>query len=816
MNRIYWKLRKRVKNIIFKIKIFLFKNKDYIYDKKLEGILYFSLLKEVLKQIFINLIIIVITFYIDLVILHELNNRIVIDNDLLFNLLVAMLGIAGVFLGLYCSNIMSIFSTRYVNAPKNLTKLFENDLLTNRSIHSITSYLIFAVIILIFDLCGKQPGIFFLIICGIRGIKIIVSYSLIGGRTFQLADTYKVVDFVYKEIYKNFEFIKGENFFSQDINFQNYCKERTQKLLEALKEINSYNIESKEFRSASMEEFMTSNLKLINYYWKIKSQIPYDSYWYDKKKVYKKWYSASDTEVMSAINTGNSIGYRIENDYEWFEKSLMDLNKSCLEIITNSIAFSGMYKWLMKIKGIGSSSIEAGNLTFYLKNINELQDNVVKLVNDNGKLADTSEEMALVEVIMIIYINIIIEMKKYIQNIDIENILNSSINYSKISNINFRNKYYNYEDIVKLYSGIHVELKLEKKQITPNWYIKQVLAKHIHDDILNLYFRLDKIVNCYVPKFSNELLENKKYASTMIVYSKMSEMKSEIKGLLSSLKVCLVKLESYHIEKSIVWGENPSDDIEKKIVQNFREIPTKWSKCASAFTLYHWKEYNNFPDLLGECYNYVCEFLIESLEKMDFSSFSEVYKNLWKLAILYQEKIREDLIKTEEYNNKDGILVAYSSTIVEYGYISGYAYILGEIIGDEKWKDLINESFKEVIKNSLEKNEELCEKIIVDLNIPNSTMPFIYNRDLIHTDWKQRIEFKFRNLDCLKWRDEKFMKVLVTESNLLKAIIGYFDDLNFLHCEAYEVFAVEVVNKYLPVNKRYVSRTRWEKKLDYV
>lgn len=814
MQRIYWGLRKILKNRIFRVKIFLFGVRNYLYDKKGECGFYLIILKKVVKQIFVNILIIWIAFGIEKLFSSIVNNRLEINNQLFSDLLIAMVGVSGIFLGLYCSNMMSIFSTRYANAPKQLASLFENDLLTNRSINSITNYLVFSILILIINLCGIQPGIVLVIICGIKGIDIVVSYGMIGRRTFQLADTYHVIDYVYREIYKNLKIINRVRLFSKDINFQNHCKERTEKLLEVLDEVNDYNIQSPDYRTASMEEFMSSNLYLINNYWKIKPNIVFNSYWYAEKAIYKKWYSASDHEISLAIETNTSIGYRMEKDYDWLENNLMKLNQKSLNVILESETFNRMYKWLMKIDGICSTAVQTGNLNLYVTYVTGLQDKVFHLITENKKITSTNEEMALVESVLMIYIKIIIEIRKYVENVDVENILSKATEYYKVSDIKFARKYYNYEDIVKLYNGINAEIKLEGERITPDWYIKQIVAKHIYDDILCLHIEMEKIVINYVPQFGEELLEKEKFAGAMIVYSKMSELKSKTQDLLPKLTSLLQRIEAFHIEKTIVWSENPCNSFEDDLEAIIRQMPTKWSKCASAFTLNLWEEYNSFPDLLGECYNYVCEFLIEALENADYSMFSEGYKNLWGLVLLYQEVSRKELIKIKESYRQDAVLAVFSNPIIDYGYISGYAYIFGEIIGDNKWKNIVSQSFEQNVEKMAEDSVNTCERLASIMQIPDILRPGIHNRDIIHTNWKQRIERSINELDCLKWENRQFMQVLFTESRLLKAAIGFKDDYQLLHCEAYEIFAVEVLNKHLPVDKKFVSRGKWEKKLD--
>jgi len=70
------------------------------------------------------------------------------DQAIAVDIFLGGLGIAGVILGLYCSNIVSIFSAKYANAPDRLSQLFQRDIITNRCVRQIISYIVFCIILL--------------------------------------------------------------------------------------------------------------------------------------------------------------------------------------------------------------------------------------------------------------------------------------------------------------------------------------------------------------------------------------------------------------------------------------------------------------------------------------------------------------------------------------------------------------------------------------------------------------------------------------------------------------------------------------------
>ena len=85
---------------------------------------------------------------------------------------------------------------------------------------------------------------------------------------------------------------------------------------------------------------MKHNVALIYTYWQEKSKISYDSYWYDDKVVYKKWYSASDTEIEMALKTGTLLGYNTEKNYLWLEEDIEQINDNGLQYLINQKSFA--------------------------------------------------------------------------------------------------------------------------------------------------------------------------------------------------------------------------------------------------------------------------------------------------------------------------------------------------------------------------------------------------------------------------------------------------------------------------------------------
>lgn len=820
MEKLYWKGRKIKNAVLFKIKAFFHKRRDELESKKDDLLFEKNVVKEVIKAFIKNICIIALILFLEQILVSEkcdgifpyglqkwiikTNALVVEDRSLLTDVLSAIVGVAGVFLGLYCANIMSMYAEKYANAPQSISRLFENDIVSNKCIKAITNYLIFSVVVLFLQIIQIDIGIIMLIVLGVKAIKIIVSFAFMSRRTYQFSDMYYVTNAVYKEIYRNLLHLNKGKMFTHDKNFQKYYKKQVKKCVGILAEINNYNLEKEEKISASVESFMKHNVALIYTYWQEKGKISYDSYWYDDKVVYKKWYSASDTEIEMALKTGTLLGYNTEKNYLWLEEDIEQINDNGLQYLINQKSFAGLIRWLGTLENLSERAVESGNVVYYVDYLYKIQK---KLQNTIGKEKfSLEEEMALAEHIVVGYLGVLVGVRKYIEKWSEESCFCDVKLFERKSWKN-PNRFYNYFDVNKIYDGVKAEIRLEKHRITPEWYINQVVAKHYYDELLQIYIKVNDSVNKYIPELAKELLNQKRDAGAMVVFAKYSEVKSKVDMLDVLIADRLDWLLGYHKEQSIVWNDKPEIDVAKNFDSIYKAMSSEWCKCTSNFVLNHWDIYEKYPDILGACATYLCDILIEAIVDNEIDTFASNYKNLLEILLLYQEYSRKELIGIKETFRQSAVVAVYSNPIIEYCMISGYAYLWGEISCDERWKELILEDAKRILVK-----DDMAKRFCEILSSVRYRMPAIYNRDMLHTGWKQRIESALKNSGNIIWKRNRFYEVYDGKSKILKIVLNNKNYHNLLRCEAYEIYAIVILNQFVGEENRYHSRDGWEEK----
>ena len=232
MKRINGKGRKLISNLKFNLKKLTYENR--IRFERIQENLTFkkSIIKIVRNSLIKNIIFILFLIILDRLFVskkvflilpynfHYLQlwfnniNKIIMSNISIFSeILSVIVGAAGVFLGLYCSNIMSMYSEKYANATQNISRVYENDILTNKCIKMITDYILFSIIILFLLVIQVKIGFLILLITIFKGLEIIVSFGFMSRRTYQFSDTYYITNSVFGELYIILDHLKKDKYF---------------------------------------------------------------------------------------------------------------------------------------------------------------------------------------------------------------------------------------------------------------------------------------------------------------------------------------------------------------------------------------------------------------------------------------------------------------------------------------------------------------------------------------------------------------------------------------------------------------------------
>jgi len=731
------------------------------------------------------------------------------------NIVLGGMGIAGIILGLYCSNITSIYSAKYANAPTNLSSLFQRDIITNRCIKNIVGYIILCIIVLGEFILNINVSYISMIVVLIMTIRMVIMFSITGSRSNQLSNTYQISENIYPEIISALKHVSGTNFYANDKNFQNHFQKICTQKFKDLKDISFFNKDNPSNQNAATVSFMSHNVALLGSYWDIKKKIRYDSLWYRDKVQYTQWHFASDPGVEIALKTGTTLQPTTARDYWWMEYNIEKINEICFEKLCRDEDFEAILRYINNVMLLSADAIYSGNIVSWINSIGKLQIKFASCFSGKKLTEDNSQIIAATfDTFIGVFTNIIVGINSYLKSLNIEETLDNIAQLSSQKDAEITtNALYNNKDTDDIFHRISVEIKLEGKRITPDWYVKQVASKciiRIFNEILDGISLLCDIV---MGK-GKELLEEKQFFQAAVILSHFLELISKSELTISIVEQDLIVLNNQRIEPTIIWEDTKLEPAKRKIEDTKKQLPQYLVRCSGAFALTHWTNREDYPDLLGLCYNHICEALVASIERNDFDTFKGTYSEFFSTMLLYQEYVRTDVIKIKEPHLQQGVFHVATAPIVEYAMISGYAILWGEFNNSPQWKKLVETELHNFIEKK-PNNTDILAQITKFASARKHHMHAIGNRDVLQTGWTMRIANAIRNSELCKYEYGKFgQKTLKTESKLLKSFCGSsFENLGFI-CGVEDVYFVCCVNQYLLKESRYAGDFLWEEDSD--
>lgn len=810
--RRYWKTRKCLFNLLFKIKktIYVAYNRRQSYKE------YKSFRKLLLSKFFSGflkgLILAIIFRFLDIVLLNVCD-EVALNNGFFTDVIIGELGVSGVILGLYCSNISSVYSTRYTNAPEKIAIAFQYDRLTVKCLNSISGFIIYGTIILTEILMGLSVGWISGGVLILWSIIVVISFGIAGNRIYQLSDVFRVSDDAFiilgRVISKNL----NRGIYATDDNYQNhFCKITTEKI-ELLKTIQKYGCNLDCSTNSSVLSFMCTNLGLIEQYWLIKRDISRDSLWFRRKGKYQKWHFANDTETSMALRTGTALPLKEEPDYYWFEDELMSINHACVNYLIEKNDFDSLYSYFSVFESVCKNAINQKEANYYVGEIDWLK-NVIQKTVEEKIIHDNIAFAGIVEHLSLLYLDIILEAGKYYQRLDIDGIsklviagIDSGKSYNSIKIIRGR-------DYIETYKKILTEVRAEGHRITPDWLVKQYVAKEEYIYVNSLFDMVKEGIE-HAYSLSSVFIEKKMYYEACILLTRFYEYESKLSNFYRFAKQLELNLNKYHLDDEDKWDESRLSRVDEVFTNYKKKLPEMLLKCSSAFAIQTWDNRDEYPDFLGECYNHIAEDTIEAIVNSDKVQFTKDFENLTKIMLLYQEYIRSDFVKKKDLYRVEYGYYMFTSPIVEWAQIGGLGILWGEFFKDKEWESIVKKASKHILDkdNNDCENPNLAEQLIEYVSHRDKFMLSIGARSILETSWNQFVANAIRESAEIETEYVMFGQRIKTDSKLIKAFCSNFLDMGFT-TDPSEVFWVVCVNPVLPEEKKFHTRFSWEDKLN--
>lgn len=183
--KLYWWIRKQLLSCVFFFKKQKFRHMEHKDTQLFSRSLKLSIAKTMLIRLALSSLLVCFIVGLDHILMAH--TKIAgFDTALYKDLLLGGMGIAGVILGLYCANIASIFSAKYSNVPKQISRDFQSDIITKSSIKEIIGYIVTCTLTLVLCIAKIPLTWISLSIIAMLTIRVVIVFSISGTRTYVL------------------------------------------------------------------------------------------------------------------------------------------------------------------------------------------------------------------------------------------------------------------------------------------------------------------------------------------------------------------------------------------------------------------------------------------------------------------------------------------------------------------------------------------------------------------------------------------------------------------------------------------------------
>lgn len=720
----------------------------------------------------------------------NISSFIKMDYNMVLTFILSCTGLAGVLLALFYANFSGIFSSKYINQSKKISATILNESVNKKYLIFIQEYIIFTLLCSFAISFGIYVGHILILIILILTAKLIVTFVNLSHRVFGLSNLSNVVYDISRNILKVINAVSYGSYQYNNYNFQAHYKKVFYQNYSTLNNLLVNCIDSKD--DETLLTIANSSLYLLSEYSKIKNKIPFNSLWYDEKALVNNWFTARDDEIIMAVSTGTTLTEKTEKDQFYFENKLFDI---FFQVFDYFIKIKNYDELLNLINSYRNTVLELYNIMDF-NNINRFNDLIInKLKNVEISECDNKIIFAIYDISSLLIVDNVLSSRKIYSDIPtlIEKFVNSEKTEEDLLKCNSR--FLNNNNGYSLIKKLDYERKVEKEIITPNWYIRQYMLNYFYNSTVEIF---KEFYNIYskILNLGDFYFNKKEYTIANIYYSRGIELYNRIIYFFEQKDVLfndIIKTNDFN------YLDFEEDSIYEKLEEEYIVNLESYGRSAGTDALID--KDDNYVDNIGHIYYELYNNLLNLIFKNDITSFKRIYPIYLATCKIGEQSIYK---LVDEKTNIDYRLNKYSQIMTQFMTLSGFAIYYSHLTSNPEWENYIKEK-SEFLKNSNGKITE-AERCLACADIRNNS----FNVSIFESNCEIKINNFIRESGIIEYKDVGMFgnKIINNKDILLRKF--KFDERMGFYGKLYDIYMVNIVNEYLPKDKKYKSQSKWE------
>lgn len=636
------------------------------------------------------------------------------DKTIVAGFLGAMLTVAGVFLTLFHTNMLSIYASKYPDGNDFVSKMFSRSMSEMPELSFCGSYVVVAVFAMaVLGFIGfNWPA--FLYVCVLSVILISKMLRVINPRSTQteLADIVVPIcnRLLAAAVAASYEF----SFYESRV-LMDYFKRVVSGSLSDLGELMNFAIVHEKRGRGDAGDVASLVLLVLGKYNDSRKVIPDESPWQPTEYVYKSWLESDSFEVSLAMRTGTVPRPKSIPKPYGIESSLMSINdkyrdylasnnvegkeKSVLRLVQNSQVIDAAVEHSISLGQIGWI---AEQCPAEYQRAFEFASTLSTNMHD-----ELMVQCGLLEAYAISMMTIPLGLTDLCKNLDPRSFKYDS--FSSFSREELLRKGFpvaNDQKAVALCGQIERELFVASGQITPSWYFD----KEICSISISVIGKLASLVGSLFKEYETNLesLIQEKIRSSYIMVFKEAEYFEKTGN-------CLHVMAEL-VDRFGAGGRGQLGDVEAEINNLHRDIQLLYPDVVCAFQ----QEKSDLKDVLPDLYGFVlyryCKLTLDDIVRGSMDSFGKRMLSLYLIAG-FASNDRRDKLQQKQYTYQYEAQVLLTPMLFFFE-LCGMAYAMAELIG----RQAVQQEITDWVECWLEGRPEDAGKWAAALKLSRSTL----------------------------------------------------------------------------------------------
>lgn len=665
----YWETRFRIQRLIFNIRSKVFKGRSSLFNSIQDARIFWSLVKTIIFSFLMALLTIM-----GILFLAPLTGQVSLENINSFdNLMIAVTGVSGVFLGFYLSNLNTVIGNSYAKLPDQIRQLIIDEKVGNLSLRFVVFLNALALLTIATAIIWNVRSILSVYILSILSALSIFVISFLLRRVFLFIDPTSFVNILINDFWKWLNFSTNKGYLWKDPSFQNHYHSQALKTLRDIRILFNLALTSPELQEDSLHTVIIYVNSLHEHYIRRKILIPTDSRWFSLVPKHKDWYLADSHELDLATNTRTFLQPILKPDIGWVEKFLIQMDYDALNATNNkenlnSIILDGM-----------NDIIHIYGQLWLLRQAREIADHVETVVfskiNSSEEDEQLEQKILFMDYLGLIPITMLLGFTKKISTINIEKLLNTIkkmdwINPMLIYDLEL--PYPVLERLEFIQKRLEFERKIEGRIVSPPWYITLLISQSLAfgvDSQLNVLFLLLK---GHFIKIAELLIQKKQFILAIQIISRGLEYTNKLSHHIGYIQETTDSFSRFKYVKTLPWPTIDWDNYRTEITECNDELLILLSQCIPNYPKKKYSE--DFPDYFGLAVHTSGEALYTAMECNNHLLFFKLFPNyFFGILDIHDRLLSRDPI----WSPRDQVTVL-SEPLLDLIDLSGYAYIYSE------------------------------------------------------------------------------------------------------------------------------------------